>query len=85
MIIYDNIKFAHSCTVYVGLAQACPNYTHVMHRMGAQVYGLGANKPACTHLHGDATGIERVPAQSRSNGIGSKGPRKFSSGFMGKS
>ena len=26
MIIYDNnIKFAHSCTVYVGLAQARPN------------------------------------------------------------
>ena len=25
IIIYDNIKFAHSCTVYVGLAQARPN------------------------------------------------------------
>ena len=24
--IYIYIQFAHGCTVYVGLAQACPNY-----------------------------------------------------------
>ena len=30
IIIYDNIKFAHSCTVYVGLAQARPKYNYII-------------------------------------------------------
>ena len=46
IIIYDNIKFAHSCTVYVGLAQARPNYYYSSYwtkRIRLHPWILGSN------------------------------------------